>query len=132
LTSIIDRTRTERVMLAAQRLTSEWAGYAASDNACHMTRTEAEAMADLFVACGESEAATVLLEAWIDSEIDDGEAERDDWTVENHGLGPVLVDNVRMTCETCGRIGTRDDAIWIDGPCQEPCDGTIIRYEEEP
>ena len=118
------------VWTAAHHLTSTWAGYAASDNAKHMTQTEAEAMAGLFVACGESPAAADLLEFWIESDIEDGEFERRDWTVEDLGLGPVLVDHLQMTCATCGRIGNRDDAIWIGGPCQEPCDGIIERYEE--
>jgi hypothetical protein len=122
---------THWVWTAAHRLTATWAGYAASDNACHMTRTEMEAMAALFVACGEAGSAAHLMDAWIEAEIDDGECERGDWTVEDHGLGPVLVDNLRMTCATCGRIGNRDDAIYIGGPCQDPCEGTIIRYTEE-
>lgn len=118
------------VWTAAHNLTSAWAGYAASDNAKHMTSTEMEAMAQLFVACGESPAATDLIECWIEAEIADDECERGDYTVEDHGLGPVLVDNLRMTCTTCGRIGSRDDAIYIGGPCQDPCEGTIERYEE--
>jgi hypothetical protein len=120
----------DRIVNAAQQLVGAWAGYGATDNACHMTRTEMEAMADLFVVFGEMASAADLIEAWIEAEIDDGEAERGDWTCEDHGLGPVLVDNLRMTCATCGRIGNRDDAIYIGGPCQDPCEGTIIRYTE--
>jgi hypothetical protein len=121
----------EAIVNAAQRLVNNWAGYAASDNAKHMTQTEMEAMADLFVVCDEAPAAVDMMECWIEAEIEDGECERGDWSVEDFGLGPVLVDHLRMTCETCGRIGTRDDAIYIGGTCQDPCTGTIIRYTEE-
>ena len=118
------------VWTAAHHLASTWGGYAACDNACHMTQNEMETMAALFVACGKKGAAESLIASWILAEIDDDECDEGDYTVEDHGLGPVLVDNLRMTCETCGRIGTRDDAIWIGGPCCEPCEGTIIRYEQ--
>lgn len=35
--------------------------------------------------------------------------------------------NERLTCDTCGRVGSRDDGIEPGGPCQEPCDGTVRR-----
>lgn len=31
----------------------------------------------------------------------------------------------QLTCDTCGRIGNRDDGIEPGGPCQEPCDGIV-------
>jgi hypothetical protein len=120
------------IVVAAQRFVDAWADYAAYDNAGHMTQTEMETMADLMTACGEPRAATGLMEAWVESEIEDGECDRGDWLVTDFGNGPVLVDThtVQMTCATCGRVGNRDDGIEIGGPCQEPCTGTIIRYKE--
>ena len=40
-------------------------------------------------------------------------------------------DDVRMTCDTCGRYGNADDGIEVGGPCQEPCDGIVRAVNEE-
>lgn len=32
---------------------------------------------------------------------------------------------MNLTCDTCGRIGSKDDGIEPGGPCQEPCDGVV-------
>jgi hypothetical protein len=84
---------TDKIVNAAQQFVNAWAGYAASDNACHMTQTEMESLADLFIVCGEPGDATGLMEAWIEAEIEDGEVERGDITVVDTINGPTLVDN---------------------------------------
>lgn len=85
------------IVVAAQQFTDVWAGYAASDNAGHMTQTEAEAMAWLFTCCGEQPAAQDLLECWIEAEIEDGEIGRGEITVAETINGPVLVDHREET-----------------------------------
>jgi hypothetical protein len=39
-------------------------------------------------------------------------------------------EDEELTCDTCGRVGSRDDAIEPGGPCQEPCDGIVRRVSE--
>ena len=41
------------------------------------------------------------------------------------------VEDVQMTCDTCGRYGNADDGIEVGGPCQEPCDGIVRAVNEE-
>lgn len=89
----------EDIVVAAINLTAKWAGYAACDNAKHMTRNEMESMAELFICCGEPLAARDLIECWIEAEIADDEAEHGDYNVVDlDGLnGPRLIDNREET-----------------------------------
>jgi hypothetical protein len=81
------------IIVAARNFTTAWAGYAASDNAGHMTQTEMEAMAWLFIVCGEPEAAADMMNCWIIAEIEDGEIDHGDITVVDTINGPRLVDH---------------------------------------
>ena len=60
--------------------------WAAPDIACHLTRIEMEALAHLFVACGDPEAADVLIDFWIEAEIEDRECEPGDYERVDHQL----------------------------------------------
>lgn len=57
-----------------------------TDNAVHFTLTEASVLADLLTAAGHGDAADRLLEAWIEAEIEDGEAVLDEYVVIDHAL----------------------------------------------
>ena len=60
--------------------------WAAPDIACRLTRIEMEALAHLFVVCGDLDAADVLIECWIDAEIEDRECEPGDYELADHQL----------------------------------------------
>jgi predicted transcriptional regulator len=62
----------------------------APDIAVRLTRDEMEALAALFVACDALEHADVLIQTWIDQEVEEGEADAG-----RYGLSPdhELVDN---------------------------------------
>lgn len=53
----------------------------------------------------------------------------DDGTVHHIDLNEDE-DDEQLTCDTCGRVGSRDDGIEPGGPCQEPCDGTVRRVHD--
>lgn len=71
---------------AAAHRAAETLRVAAPDIACHLTGTEMEALAHLFVACGDPEAADVLIDFWIETEIEDGECVPGDYERVDHQL----------------------------------------------
>jgi hypothetical protein len=101
----------------AEAFVEVWSSvYTLCDNAKHMTLTEASSLADLLTACDHGESADALLTAWIEAEIEDGEAVEGDWTVVDHELHHI---SDRYDPE-------RDD---FDDPVDTPPDYEGDRYQ---